>query len=98
MPSRTGTEVAVRSSRGEDGGNHCRPRRQGMRHWATCVVVGVVMSAGIPIGLVPRPLQAQQNVLVSKKVTAPPPMEPEVGDAWKVAQPLTVKAIGGKNF
>src|SRR4030095_8923529 len=82
----------------EHADNHSRARRLGMKHLATCLVAGVVVGAGILIGLVPRPLHAQQNVLVSKKVTAPPPMEPALRDAWKAAPPLTVKAIGGRNL
>src|SRR5713101_1361271 len=59
----------------------------------------VALSAGIAVGLAAGPLDAQQkNVLVSKKVSAAPPMEPAMSEAWKDAQPLAVKAIGGKNL
>jgi hypothetical protein len=51
----------------------------------------VMVSAGLLIGLATRPLDAQQNVLASKKVAAPPPMEPAISDAWKAAPPLTVR-------
>jgi hypothetical protein len=57
------------------------------------------LSTGIALGLVVGPLDAQQkNLLVAKKVAAAPPMEPALGDAWKDAQPLTVRAVGGKNL
>jgi Ethylbenzene dehydrogenase len=69
-----------------------------MKRFTACLLAGAVVGAGIVIGLVPRRLDAQQNVLVSKKVAAPPPMEPALGDAWKSARPLTVKAIGGRNL
>src|SRR2546425_9390275 len=59
----------------------------------------VALSAGIAVGLAAGPLDAQQkNVLVSKKVSAAPPMEPAMSEAWKDAQPLAVKVIGGKNL
>src|SRR5262249_42859784 len=57
-----------------------------------------MVGAWMLLGIVPGSLDAQQNVLVSRKVATPPPMEPEVGEAWKPARPLVVKAIGGWNF
>ena len=68
---------------------------QGSARWLLALVM---VSAGLLIGLATRPLDAQQNVLVSKKAAAPPPMEPTISDAWKAAPPLTVKAVGGKNL
>ncbi len=70
-----------------------------MKHsWKRMLPV-LALSAGIAVALVAGPTDAQQkNVLVSKKVSAPPPMEPAMGDAWKDAQPLTVKVVGGKNL
>jgi hypothetical protein len=56
------------------------------------------LNAGIAIGAAGAVDAQQTNVLVSKKVTAAPPMEPVTGDAWKGARPLTFKAIGGKNL
>ena len=63
------------------------------------VLPAAVLSAGIAIGLLAGPLDAQpKNILVSKKVSAGPPMEPAMGDAWKDAPALVVKVLGGKNL
>jgi len=64
----------------------------------------VALSAAVPIvalavGLLAGPLDAQQkNVLVSKKVAAAPALDGALDAAWNGAQPLTVKATGGKNL
>ena len=64
--------------------------------WTLPVVLVVVgLATGLPVGQ----LEAQQkNILVARKVAAAPPMEPVMGETWKGAAPLTVKAIGGKNL
>src|SRR4029450_7976477 len=63
------------------------------------VLAVTVFGVGIAMGSTAGPVDAQQkNVLVTKKVSVAPPMEPAMSDAWKGAQPLTVKAIGGKNL
>ena len=62
------------------------------------VLLIAVLSAGIAIAAAGAVDAQQANVLVSKKVTAAPPMEPATGEAWKGARSLTVKAIGGKNL
>ena len=68
------------------------------RSWKWIPAAGLV-AAGLVIGLSAGALDAQQkNVLVAKKVSAPPPMEPAMSDAWKDAPPLTVKVVGGKNL
>ena len=59
------------------------------------LVVGVGLAIGLFVG---QPEAQQKTTLVSSKVTAAPPMEPVMGDAWKGAAPLTVKVIGGKNL
>jgi hypothetical protein len=70
-----------------------------MKHAWKWMFPAIALSAGIAVGLVAGPTDAQQkNVLVSKMVSAPPPMEPAMGDAWKGAPPLTVKVLGGKNL
>jgi hypothetical protein len=67
-----------------------------VRKWT---VVGIVVVAGIALGLfVGQPAAQQKNILISKKAAAAPPMEPSLGDAWKDAAPLTFKAVGGKNL
>jgi Ethylbenzene dehydrogenase len=64
----------------------------------------VALSAAVPmvalaVGLWVGALDAQQkNVLVSKKVAAAPALDGALDAAWNGAQPLTVKAIGGKNL
>jgi hypothetical protein len=59
----------------------------------------IVLSTGIAVGLVAGPADAQQkNLLVAKKAAAAPPMEPALGEAWKDAQPLAFRAVGGKNL
>ena len=63
------------------------------------IPAAVLVTAGLVIGLSAGALDAQpKNVLVAKKVSAPPPMEPAMSDAWKDALPLTVKVLGGKNL
>jgi hypothetical protein len=72
-----------------------------MKHAWKWMFPAIALSAGIAVGLAffAAPADAQQkNVLVSKMVSAPPPMEPAMGDAWKGAPPLTVKVLGGKNL
>jgi Ethylbenzene dehydrogenase len=69
-----------------------------MRHpWGWVLPAAVL--AGISVGLLAGPLDAQtKNILVSKKASSGPPMEPAMGDAWKDAAPLVVKVLGGKNL
>src|SRR5206468_3375883 len=70
-----------------------------MRHSWNWIRPVVALTAGIAIGLTAWPLDAQQkNLLVAKKLSAPPPMEPAMGAAWNDAQPLSVKLVGGKNL
>jgi hypothetical protein len=55
--------------------------------------------AGVGVGLVAWPLEAQQkNLLVAKKVAAAPALDGTIDEAWKGAPPLTVKVVGGKNL
>jgi len=68
------------------------------RSW-TVVAPAVLMTAGLVIGLASAPIDAQtKNLLISKKIGAAPAMDGTLDAAWKGAQPLTVKAIGGKNL
>ena len=63
------------------------------------IVPAVLVAAGIALGLAAGPIDAQQkNVLVSKKAAAAPVLDGVVDDAWKQAEPLTVKVLGGKNL
>ena len=51
------------------------------------------------LGLFVGDSEAQQkNLLLSKKVATPPPLEAVMGNAWKDAAPLTFKVTGGKNL
>jgi Ethylbenzene dehydrogenase len=54
---------------------------------------------GIGMGLIVGPTDAQQkNLLVAQKVAAAPVLDGTLDAAWQKAQPLTVKAVGGKNL
>ena len=47
-------------------------------------LVAVLLTVGIALGLGVGTVDAQQkNLLISKKVSAPPPMDPAMGEAWK---------------
>jgi len=63
------------------------------------VLPALLIAAGIGLGLFAGPLDAQQkNVLVSKKVAAPPTLDGVMENTWKQAKPFTVKVVGGKNL
>jgi hypothetical protein len=58
-----------------------------------------VLVAGMALGALAWPIEAQQkNVLVSKKVAAAPALDGTLDDAWKGTAVLSVKAVGGRNF
>jgi len=62
-------------------------------------IPALLLVAGMVLGLlVGQPEAQQKNVLVAKKVAAGPTLDGTMKDAWKDAQPLTVKALGGKNL
>jgi hypothetical protein len=68
------------------------------RSWKWMLPV-LLLVAGFGLALVAGPLEAQQkNVLVAKKVTAAPALDGTMDAAWQGAEPLTVKAVGGKNL
>ncbi len=59
----------------------------------------LLVAAGVALGLlVGQPEAQQKNLLASKKVAAGPTLDGTMKDAYKDAQPLTVKAVGGKNL
>ncbi|MBI2466823.1 MAG: ethylbenzene dehydrogenase [Candidatus Rokubacteria bacterium] len=59
----------------------------------------LLVVAGVAVGLlVGQPEAPQKNILVSKKVAAPPTLDGMADDLWKQATPLTVKVLGGKNL
>jgi hypothetical protein len=63
------------------------------------LVVFVAIVTGLSFGLaLGRPEAQQKNVLVAKKVAAAPAADGSVDAVWSGAQPLTVKAVGGKNL
>lgn len=70
-----------------------------MRRMCTWITAALVLAGWASLPLVTRPLEAQQkNVLVAKKVTAAPTLDGVMEDAWKAAEPLTVKVVGGRNL
>jgi hypothetical protein len=73
-------------------------KRTMKRSW-TWLLPALLLAAGIGLGLVAGPLDAQQkNILVAKKAPAPPALDGTMDAAWQAAEPLTVKAVGGKNL
>ncbi|HET7874961.1 MAG TPA: ethylbenzene dehydrogenase-related protein, partial [Methylomirabilota bacterium] len=70
-----------------------------MRVWRNWLLVLLVVTVGVGVGLVAPPTDAQQkNLLVAQKVAAAPALDGTLDAAWQKAQPLTVKAVGGKNL
>src|SRR5438093_8494484 len=62
---------------------------------AVSVAVVTGLSFGLPTG---RPEAQQKNLLVAKKTAAAPAVDGSLDAAWNAAQPLVVRAIGGKNL
>lgn len=61
--------------------------------------VAMLAVAGLLIGLAAPPAAAQaKNVLVAKKVAAPPAVDGTLDAAWKSAPETTVKVVGGRNL
>jgi hypothetical protein len=70
-----------------------------MQHSLNAVVLAVAITMGMSLGLATGSLEAQQRKpLVAKKVAAAPATDGSLDAAWSGAQPLAVKAIGGKNL
>ena len=70
-----------------------------MKHRWSLFLAAVAVAVGVVVGLTAGPLDAQtKNVLAAKKVAAAPATDGSLDTAWNGATPLTVKAIGGKNF
>src|SRR3989337_41615 len=68
------------------------------RSW-TWIIPALLIATGIGLGLFAGPLDAQQkNVLVAKKVAAPPTLDGVMEDAWKSAPELEVTVRGGRNL
>src|SRR6266542_2273999 len=68
-----------------------------MKHSWKWILPMVVL--GLAIGLRVGQGDAQQkNVVVATKVAAAPALDGTLDAAWKAAQPLTVKAVGGRNL
>ena len=58
-----------------------------------------VLAAGMALGALAWPIEAQQkNVLVSKKVATAPARDGTIDDAWKATAALNVKAVSGRNL
>jgi Ethylbenzene dehydrogenase len=63
------------------------------------LVTFVAAVTGLSLGLATgRPEAQQKNLLVSKKTAAAPALDGSLDATWSGAQPLVVKAIGGKNL
>ena len=70
-----------------------------MKRMSKWLLPALLLIVGLGLGLLSWPIEAQQkNILAAKKVTAPPALDGTLDQAWKSAQPLTVKALGGKNL
>ena len=70
-----------------------------MKHSWKWMLPALLLAAGVGLGLLAGPLDAQsKNVLVAGKVAAAPALDGTMDAAWNAAQPLTVKAVGGKNL
>src|SRR3990167_7359547 len=70
-----------------------------MRRSWTWIVPALLMGGGMGLGRFGGPLDAQQkNVLVAKKVAAPPTLDGVMEDAWKSAPELEVTVRGGRNL
>jgi hypothetical protein len=68
------------------------------RSWRWILPV-VVLGLGIGLGLTAGEGDAQQkNLVVAQKVAAAPALDGTLDAAWQKAQPLTVKAVGGRNL
>lgn len=71
-----------------------------MKRWRMKWMIPMLAVAlGIGMGLVVGPTDAQQkNLLAAQKVAAAPALDGTIDATWQKAQPLTVKAVGGKNL
>ncbi len=70
-----------------------------MNHSWTWMLSASLVVGGIGLGLIAGPLDAQQkNVLIAKKAAAAPALDGTMDAAWQATEPLTVKAVGGKNL
>ncbi len=59
----------------------------------------LILAAGVTFGLlVGQPEAQQKTVLVSQKVAAGPTLDGMMKDAYKDAQPLTFKVLGGRHL
>ena len=68
-----------------------------MKHSWTLVAVLVAVALGLTLST--PSIEAQsKNVLTAKKVQAEPALDGTLDAAWNGAQPLSVKAVGGKNL
>jgi hypothetical protein len=66
--------------------------------WRSTLPV-VVLGLGIGLGLTVGQGDAQQkNVVVAQKGAAAPALDGTLDAVWQKAQPLTVKAVGGRNL
>lgn len=70
-----------------------------MRHSRSFAGAAAAVTLGLALAFVAPSIDAQaKNVLTAKKAGAEPALDGTVDAAWTAAAPLTVKAVGGKNF
>jgi len=70
-----------------------------MKRNSPVLVVFVAIVTGLSLGVMTgRPEAQQKNVLTARTIAAAPALDGSLDGAWKGAQPLVVKAVGGKNF
>src|SRR5262245_47623250 len=70
-----------------------------MKRSYTVLVVFMAIVTGLSLGLMTgRPEAQQKNPLTAKTIAAAPALDGSLDAAWNGAQPLVVKAVGGKNF
>jgi hypothetical protein len=61
-------------------------------------LLALVIVTGVVLGISTAPLDAQQRVLVAKRVAGEPTFDGSLDAAWQAAPVATVKVVGGRNL
>lgn len=69
-----------------------------MRRLWTPLVLVMVIGTGALLGISTAPLDAQQRVLVAKRIAGEPALDGSLDAAWQAAPVATVKVVGGRNL